>query len=99
MSYAISQSGKVYIWGAGISKSPIEFVNDDVIVDIQKTYYLTDEGIVKKLGSSEEIKLALTPNDISNEAVYENAKIIRNKRRSRPCFTTCRRPEGFLAMV
>ena len=98
MSYAISQSGKVYLWGASMSKSPIELVLEEAIVDIQKTYYLTDEGIVKKLGSNEEIGLARTTSDISSETVYENVKIKRNKRRRRPCFITCRRPVEFSVM-
>ncbi len=68
--------GEVYAWGEGYGKAPSLIEKDKNIVDISKNYYLSEDGIVRKLENDEEIKLSLNEYDPSEPAVLVNEKIM-----------------------
>lgn len=62
ISYAITQSGKVYVWGEGYGITPIYIELDHDVVDITSSYALAIDGTVydletwNSLAISEKIK-------------------------------------------
>ncbi len=75
-SYAITSTGKVYAWGAGFKISPSLLEMDKNILDITSTYYLSDDGIVRKIEDNTEIQLSYNETLPSQEPVIEAEKIL-----------------------
>lgn len=68
--------GEVYAWGEGYNKVPALIENDKNIIDISKNYYLSDDGVVRKLKDNEEIKLSLNEYDPSEAPILEKENIV-----------------------
>ena len=81
-SFAITSEGKVYVWGNGYGKSPVLLNIDKNVIDIGKTYYLADDGIVRTIpkakGDTEgkEIKLSLNEYEPGTDPVIEEDRIV-----------------------
>ena len=78
-SYAITSEGKVYAWGSVYGKSPVLLGMDENVnvIDIGYTYYLADDGIVRKIKDHEEIKLSLNEYELGQEPeIVEDDKIV-----------------------
>ncbi len=75
-SFAITEEGKVYAWGANYSKVPTVLEIDKNVIDITANYYLADDGIVRTVGSNTAIMLSLNEIDPSELPVIETEKIV-----------------------
>ena len=75
-SYAIDKEGKVYAWGEGYNKLPESLQIEENVVDIGKNYYLTDDGIVRKISNNQELLLSLNEYNPSEPPVIEDEKIM-----------------------
>ncbi len=75
-SFGITTNGELYAWGDGYGKVPKLLNKNKNIVDVSKNYYLSDDGIVRKLNDDTEIKLSLNEYDPSEEPILVQDKII-----------------------
>lgn len=57
-SFAIDIQGMVYAFGEGYTKVPTIIKNDKNVIDISKNYYLSEDGVVRKLADNTEIIIA-----------------------------------------
>ncbi len=81
-SYAITSEGKVFAWGAGYGKTPVLLSMNKNVIDIGRTYYLADDGIVRTIPTSLEeaegtqIELSLNEYEIGTRPVIEEERIV-----------------------
>lgn len=75
-SFAITTKGELYAFGEGFGKVPKLIQKNKNVIDVTKTFYLSDDGIVRKLADDTEIKLSLNEYDPSEEPVLVTDRII-----------------------
>ena len=75
-SFAITEDGKVYAFGAGYFKNPTLLNKEHNIIDIGINYYLSDDGIVRKVSDDEQIHLSLNEYDPADPPVYVEERIV-----------------------
>lgn len=75
-SFAISNSGKVYAWGDGYTKKPEMLNIEHNVIDVTKGYYLSDDGVVRKLSDNLEILLSLNEYDPALTPVVIDERIM-----------------------
>lgn len=75
-SFGITAKGELYAWGEGYGKVPKLIEKNKNVTDVTKTYYLSDDGIVRKIADDTEIKLSLNEYDPSEEPVLVQDRIV-----------------------
>ena len=75
-SFAINKEGQVYAWGEGYTKIPTLLTIKQNVIDISKSYYLSDDGIVRRIKDNAEIKLSLNEYAQSEEPVCVEEKVM-----------------------
>ena len=75
-SYAITNTGGVYAFGEGYTKTPTILNKTKNIIDITKNYYLTDENKVYRISDDEEVKLSFNEYQPWEEPIFADDKIM-----------------------
>lgn len=70
-SFAIDKNGVVYSFGYGYTKTPGILIKNENVVDISRSYYLTDEGEVKKLSDKTKVEINLDENKKVEEKIMQ----------------------------